>query len=116
MALLFARRLERVLSVLSCSPSPALASLLVDPSCTAAFDLVRGRLVGGWEVSVAVVVFRCLLLVTAWEVESPASSPEASREEGWRRSAVEDCAIEVGPVRFRLPDPEDEGEDIAEGY
>ena len=84
------------------------------PSCTAALDLVRGRLLGGWDASVAAAAFRCLLLVTAWEVESPASSPEASREEGWRRSAVEDCAIEVGNVRFRLPDPEDDGEDIAE--
>ena len=47
--------------------------------------------------------------------ESAASSPEASREDGWSRSAVEDCLIEGWKVevRFLFPEPEEDGDDIA---
>ena len=45
--------------------------------------------------------------------EAAASSPDASREDGWRRS----MGIEVGMVefRFRFPEPEDDGDDIRMG-
>ena len=80
-----------------------------------ALDLVLGRLLGGFAESVNAVVFLCLLLVLIWGAESAASSPEASREDGCRRSAVDDCLIEVwnAEVRFRFPDPDDDGDDIA---
>lgn len=80
-------------------------------------DLVLGRLFGGLE-SVGAAVFLCLLCRTDWGAGSAASSPEASREDGWSRSAVEDCwVIDIAgwliDVRFRFPGlVEDDGEDI----
>ena len=114
----FVLRLDRVpCSALepSTSCSSVAVPLLIELSGAAALDLVRGRFAGGLPVSACSVDFLCLLLVTSCEAESAASSPEASREEGWRRSAVEDGLIEDGSgLRFRLPEPEDEGEDMSE--
>lgn len=45
-------------------------------------DRVLGLLVGGVVVSTDGIDFLCLLLVTSWTVESSASSPEASRDDG----------------------------------
>lgn len=45
-------------------------------------DLVLGRLLGGFAASTEVVAFLCLLVVILNGIESAASSPEASREEG----------------------------------
>lgn len=88
------------------------APLLVGPS--AALDLVLGRLLDALVESVDAADFLCFMLVTAWEAESAASSPEASRDDGWRRSAVEDCLVELCrvEVRFLFPEPDDEGDDI----
>ena len=62
----------------------------------AALERVRGLLFG--------------LLMTACDVESPASSPEASRDDAWRRSAG---ALVVSiESSLRLPEPADDGEDI----
>lgn len=66
--------------------------------------------------SLAAADFLCFTpLVTACEAESAASSPEASRDDGCRRSAVDDCLIELErfEVRFRFDEPEDDGDDIA---
>ena len=81
-----------------------------------ALDRVRGRLAGGFVESIDIVDFLCLLLVgVCVEVSSPASSPEASRDEGCCSSTVEDFFIPVArfAVRFRFPEPDDEGEDIS---
>ncbi len=80
-----------------------------------AFDLVLGRLLGALVESFGAADFLFLTpLVTACEAESAASSPEASRDDGCRRSAVEDCLIECWrfEVRFRFDEPEDDGDDI----
>lgn len=45
-------------------------------------DRVLGLLVGGVVVSSDGIDFLCLLLVTSCTVESSASSPEASRDDG----------------------------------
>ena len=77
---------------------------------SAALDRVRGRLLG----AVLPSFFLCLTAdVMLCAAESAASSPEASREEGWRRSALF-AAVVLSRVeaRLRLPDPDDEGEDI----
>ena len=89
-----------------------IAPLLVRPS--AALDLVLGRLLDALVRSADAAYFFCFMLVTAWEAESAASSPEASRDDGWRRSVVEDCLVELGRVeiRFLFPEPDDEGDDI----
>lgn len=61
------------------------------------------------------MVFLCLLCRTDWGAGSAASSPEASREEGWSMSAVEDCCATDGwliEVRFLFPELEEEGEDM----
>lgn len=112
---LFVLRLVRV-PIAASEPSPSSSitvPLLAKFSGAAALDLVRGRFAGGLPASACAADFLCLLLVTSCEAESAASSPEASREEGWRRSAVEDCLIEDGAgLRFRLPEPDDEGEDM----
>ena len=82
-------------------------------------DRVRGLLFGGLLVaSRELVDFLCLELVKAAAGESSASSPEASRDDGWSRSTVEDFKILLGrcALRFRLLEPpEDEGEDIDAG-
>ena len=88
------------------------APLIVGFSLTAA-DRVRARFEGGLAESTDVaVVFLCLELEVG-AVDSSASSPDASREEGCRRSTVEDfilLAPEIALLRF--VDPVDEGEDI----
>lgn len=88
-------------------------SPLADGSA-AALDFVLGRLWGGFADSADAVVFLCLLFKTAWDVSSAASSPDASREEGWSRSAVEDCLRDgwIGDVRFLLLEPDEDGDDI----
>ncbi len=85
--------------------------LVVGPS--AALDLVLGRLLDALVESADAADFLCFMLVRAWDAESAASSPEASRDDGWR-SAFEDCGVEVGRVetRFLFPEPADEGEDM----
>lgn len=62
-----------------------------------AVERVRGRLDGGLaEASMEGADFLCLEDIEglAAGVGSSASSPEASREEGWRRSVVEDLGME----------------------
>ena len=92
-----------------------IAPLLVGQS--AALDLVLGRLLDALVESADAADFLCFMLVRAWEAESAASSPEASRDDGWRRSAVADCLVELGrvEVRFLFPEPEDEGDDMVVG-
>ena len=89
-----------------------IAPLLTGPS--AALDLVLGRLLDALAESADAADFLCFILVTAWDAESAASSPEASRDDGWRRSAVEDCLVELCrvEVRFLFPEPDDEGDDM----
>ena len=89
-----------------------IAPLVVGPS--AALDLVLGRLLDALVESAAAADFLCFILVTAGDAESAASSPEASRDDGWRRSAVEDCSVEPCriDVRFLFPEPDEEGEDM----
>ena len=88
--------------------------MLDGTSVAAALDLVLGLLFDWFVASVDTADFLCLLLVPMCGAESAASSPDASREDGWSRSAVEDCLIEGWnvEVRFLFPDPEDDGEDI----
>lgn len=89
-----------------------IAPLLFGPS--AALDLVLGRLLDALVESADAADFFCFILVTTWEAESAASSPEASRDDGWRGFAVEDGLIELCrvEVRFLFPDPDDEGDDM----
>ena len=84
---------------------------------SAALDFVLGRLLDTLVESADAADFLCFMLVTAWEAESAASSPEASRDDGWRRSAVADCLVELCrvEVRFLFPEPEDEGDDMVAG-
>jgi hypothetical protein len=89
------------------------------PLCMAislvAEDLVRGRFDGGFTESVEMVFFLCLWLEVAGTAESSASSPDASRLEGWSRSAVEDFGMFLGSAEglFLLAElPEEEGEDM----
>ena len=95
---LFVLHLVRVPASVSSSLSSASPTVIFDASPlapSAAFDLVLGRLLDTLAESVEATDFLCLTpLVIAWDAESAASSPEASREEGWRRSAVEDFLIE----------------------
>ena len=102
--------------VFSLSSTSALLILGTGPLAgpSVALDLVFDRLLDTLLESADSADFLCLILVTAWDAESPASSPEASRDDGWRRSAVEDCSVKLCrvEVRFLFPDPEDEGEDI----
>lgn len=81
---------------------------------SAGLDLVLGRLLDALVESTVAADFLCFILVRAWEAESAASSPEASRDDGWRRSAVEDCLVEHCrvEVRFLFPEPDDEGDDM----
>lgn len=86
--------------------------LWVAASAAAAFDRVRGRLAGGLFESIELVALRCLVLLAG---EVATSSPEASREDGWRRSVVEDlsCCVGRSLVRLRLAElPAEEGEDM----
>ena len=89
------------------SPLPVACSV-------AATERVLGRFMGGLIESWDGVAFLCLLLVGIWAAESSASSPEASREDGCWRSAVEDFLIALWSVvfRFRFPEPEDDGDDM----
>ena len=104
--------------VSDCSPGSALAIVgvelsLAEAASTLTLERVRGRFGGGLVESAD---FLCLWLdVGIGTAESPASSPEASREDGWSRSAVEDFLIAVGRVvvRLRLVEPADEGDDMA---
>lgn len=88
-------------------------SLLEAPSLVAA-DRVLGRLLGGLLESLDGAGFLCLPLAEFCAVESSASSPDASRDDGCWSSATEDFFMPVGRVelRFRFPDPEDDGEDM----
>ena len=88
--------------------------LLVAVSAVA-LDRVLGLFAGGFVTSTDGADFLCLLLVTSWTVESSASSPEASRDDGWSRSAVDNCLLVRATcvVRFRFDDPADEGEDMS---
>ena len=81
---------------------------------SAALDLVLGRLLDALVESTDAADFLCFILVTAWEAESAASWPEASRDDGWRRSAVEDSLVELCRIdeRFLFPEPDDEGDDM----
>lgn len=79
-------------------------------------DLVLGRLYGRFVESDGAVIFLCLLCSTDCGAGSAASSPEASREDGWSKSAVEECWVNDGwstVVRFLFPEPDEDGEDIA---
>ena len=103
------------------SPGSSLLMLVPDtPSfetlSASIVDRVLGRLAGGFIPSTIAVDFFGLKFVLLGAAESPASSPEASREEGWSRSAVEDWAIDFERVdaRFRFPEPEDDGEDMTD--
>ena len=79
-----------------------------------AVDRVLGRLLGGLLESLDGAGFLCFPLATSCAVESSASSPDASRDDGCWSSATEDFFIPVDSVelRFRFPDPEDDGEDM----
>lgn len=102
------------------SPGSALAIVgvalpLLEAASALALERVRGRFGGGFVESTEVADFLCLLVDTdTGTAESSASSPEASRDDGWRRSAVDDFLIAVGSVlvRFLLVEPVDEGDDI----
>lgn len=85
-----------------------------DKGSAAALERVLGRFAGGLADSIDSEAFLCLRLVVNCAVESSASSPEASRDEGWRRSTVDGCSATPGNTEFlfRLPEPEDDGEDI----
>lgn len=87
--------------------------LLVGVSAVA-LDRVLGLFVGGFVASRDEIDFLCLLLVTSWTVESSASSPEASRDDGWSRSAADNCLLVWARfvVRFRFDDPSEEGDDM----
>lgn len=74
---LFGRRFKRVSGSSASSSAPLLAE-----SSVVTIDLVLGRLLGGFAASTEVVAFLCLLVVILNGVESAASSPEASREDG----------------------------------
>lgn len=78
-----------------------------------ALDFVRGRLCEVPE-SARRIDFLYLFPMTDCDVESAASSPEASREDGCSKSAVADWGIDPSICRFRLrfPEPEDDGEDM----
>lgn len=57
-----------------------IAPLVIVPS--AALDFVLGRLLDALVESAAAADFFCFILATAWDAESAASSPEASRDDG----------------------------------
>ena len=90
---------------------PLLAAL------SAADELFLGRLLDGLVESIDVKSFLCLLLVASGTAEPAASSPEASRDDGCSKSAVDDLVMLDGrvEVRFRLaiPEPEEDGDDMA---
>lgn len=92
-----------------------IAMPLLEAPSLAALDRVLGRLLGGLLESLDGADFLCLPLAEFCAVESSASSPDASRDDGCWSSATEDFFITVGKVelRFRFPDPEDDGEDIS---
>lgn len=85
-------------------------------ACSVTTELLRGRFDGGLLPSGDTSVFLGLWLTVSGTAESAASSPEASRDDGWRRSAVEDfLAVEPrveARLRLAVPEPDDEGEDI----
>ena len=91
-------------------PSSRRPSSTFGPS--AALDLVRGRLLG-WPDASAFFCFT--ILATLCAVESAASSPDASRDDGCCRSAGTSCLFAFSTVLalFRLLEPEDEGDDIS---
>ena len=116
---LFVLRFERPPSSIVSSLSSVSALLMVGiaplvVATSAAFDLVLGRLFDALVESADAADFFCFILATAWDAESAASSPEASRDDGWRRSAVEDCLVELCrvEVRFLFAEPDDEGDDM----
>lgn len=96
-------------------PSSASGDVLLFVAVSAVvLDRVLDLFVGGSVVLTDETDFLCLLLVTSWTVESSASSPEASRDDGWSKSAVDNCLLiwATCVVRFLFEDPADEGEDM----
>ena len=90
----------------------AFAPLVVAVSAVAT-DRVRGRFAGGFVESTEVTAFLCLVVEDCMP-DSSASSPDASREDGWSKSAVEELfsMAAVSAFLLRFADPEDDGEDI----
>ena len=86
-----------------------------EDSCVLIAVRVRGRLLGGFEASIEVEDFLCFPpVLVAVVVLSSASSPDASRDEGCSNSAVVEFLTDfsVDEARFRLPELEDDGDDI----
>ena len=54
----------------------------------------------------------CFLCRVFDEGDSASSSPEASRDDGWRRSAVDDLSWSEGVILFLFPELVEEGEDM----
>ena len=83
-------------------------------AAAAVVDRVLGLLAGGLCESTEVVAFLCFVPAGICAVESSASSPEASLDDGCRTSAVEEFLMAA--VRsfclFLLFELEDEGDDI----
>jgi hypothetical protein len=73
--------------------------------------LVRARLLGGTVESTELLVACFLRRRLCVGASSASSSPEASREDGWRRSVVERAPSPA--VRLRFADEVDDGEDMA---
>ena len=93
-------------------------SLLETSSFAAAMavlDRVLGLLAGGLPESTEVVAFLCFAPAGICAVESSASSPEASLEDGCSRSVVEEFVTVAGRslFLFLLPELRDDGDDIA---
>ena len=91
---------------------------LTAPFESAALERVRARFGGGAAPSMEGGCFLCLVFEAG---ESASSSPEASRDEGWRRSVVDDFrrSLEIWEMRLRFVEAfEEDGEDIlaAGGY
>jgi hypothetical protein len=68
-----------------------------------ALDRVRARLLGGTVLSIEALVV-CFRVRVLWDGESANSSPEASRDDGWRSATV--------GILFRFADELDEGDDM----
>lgn len=75
---------------------------------------VLGLLLGGLVESTEVEAFLCFVPLAAVVVLSSASSPEASRDDGCRSSAVVEFLtdLSVDAARLRFEEPEDDGDDI----
>jgi hypothetical protein len=75
---------------------------------------LRALLLGGTLSSVE-ILGACLRVRGLREGDSASSSPEASREDGCWRSVADDFNRSDAVVRFRLADPFEDGEDMADG-